>query len=274
MKRNKLASEIWIEPGQNVLPPLTLHSHSDTDWYRFETIGDGTDQHGVQLTSLGMASGKLYDSNGAQVGTVNTAQNGWLSLNGLPAGAYTLEVFSPTSNQLEYNVTIHAPEAPVTSDIIPRLLGDLTPGIASSNGDEFFSAGDYTYFRTDEYSSSPTTLWSHRRHTQSPQPIATIPASVNSVIETSTGHLAFAASNENYHQLWMSDGTPQGTYCVWDFVHTALANGLENASPLTLAELDGQLIGFMPIANATDAMNNYLRTGNFLIRTNSRATKW
>jgi formylglycine-generating enzyme required for sulfatase activity len=36
------ASEIWVEPGQNVLPPLTLHSHSDTDWYRFETIGDGT----------------------------------------------------------------------------------------------------------------------------------------------------------------------------------------------------------------------------------------
>jgi ELWxxDGT repeat protein len=210
-------------------------------------------QHGIQISSLGTASGTLYDSNGAQVGTVNTAQNGWLSLNGLPAGSYTLEVFSPTSNQLEYNVTIHAPEAPVTSDLIPRLLGDLTPGVASSSGHEFFSAGDYTYFFTYDESYSTTTLWSHRRHTQSPQPIATIPAAVDNAIETSTGQLAFAASNGNYHQLWMSDGTPQGTYCTWDFVLAELAAAPESPNLSTLAELNGQLLGFMPIADTNNS---------------------
>ncbi|WP_020468820.1 SBBP repeat-containing protein [Zavarzinella formosa] len=100
--------------GSQSLVDLSL-TGTDTDWYRFTTVGKGTAQHDIVMTypaANGTLGLELYNAAGAKIAT-STGANGNLvvSLKGLAAGTYYARTFIPKggSTGSDYQLTFDAP---------------------------------------------------------------------------------------------------------------------------------------------------------------------
>ena len=94
---------------------LSIHSPTDVDWFRFKTVGMGEQGHFVEASfqhNLGDIDMTLYDVNGNEIGSSNSAANRErIDLENRVVGDYFVRLFgySEATNP-QYLLTIQAPE--------------------------------------------------------------------------------------------------------------------------------------------------------------------
>jgi hypothetical protein len=100
-------------PGTTLRSELTIHSASDRDFFRITTNGVGTSSHDILVTfthSVGNLDARLYDAIGnllvSSTGSINDES---LSLQGLPAGTYFIEVYGFSGSRNTYRLTFDTP---------------------------------------------------------------------------------------------------------------------------------------------------------------------
>ncbi len=138
-------------PRGTLLENLSIHTVSDTDFYKFELTADGTwrDSIVVQFEhALGDLDVELIDAFGNSVGSgASVTDDEALSLQGLAAGSYVLEVYGFSGATNDYIIEWQTPDAASLSpDWYEPLY--LAPGEIETIGDAYWlgpleGAGDF-----------------------------------------------------------------------------------------------------------------------------------
>ncbi|MDX1927507.1 MAG: pre-peptidase C-terminal domain-containing protein [Pirellulaceae bacterium] len=115
------ATNLGAIEGTQDFAGLTIHTASDTDFYRFETkaVGKPGNVISTQFThALGDLDLRLFNSAGNLLASSETAQDAeTISLNGRPAGVYFVQVFgAPNTRNPNYALRVDAPELVIPSD--------------------------------------------------------------------------------------------------------------------------------------------------------------
>jgi hypothetical protein len=99
---------------------LTIHDGSDVDWYRFETVAAGTENHYVELsssTAAGNIEAELYDVNGVLLERTNGLDVlERLSLRGRPVGSYYVRILGINSATSLYSLDFEVPTVTIPLD--------------------------------------------------------------------------------------------------------------------------------------------------------------
>ena len=107
------AADLGLVSGRVVDSGLTIHDGSDRDWFRFETAASSTDAYYVEVLfshSAGDLDARLYSADGSMLhSAATTTDNERLSLAGLGAGTYYIEVFGWDGATSAYDLVIVAP---------------------------------------------------------------------------------------------------------------------------------------------------------------------
>ena len=98
---------------------LTIHRSSDRDWFKFQTLAAATNPHYIDVLfshSVGDLDARLYDADGKLIRwELSVSDNERLSLRGLTAGTYYLEVCTHNRPN-RYDLVIEAPVPAFTVD--------------------------------------------------------------------------------------------------------------------------------------------------------------
>ncbi|MBM4044919.1 MAG: hypothetical protein FJ279_07385, partial [Planctomycetes bacterium] len=104
-----------------VFENLSIHESGNDDWFRFETLADGTAADNVQIAFThadGNLDLELYDATGALLtSSTSTTDSEQVSLEGRAAGQYFIRVFGlGGAVNPSYTLTINAPATPRVSE--------------------------------------------------------------------------------------------------------------------------------------------------------------
>ncbi len=115
------ATDLGAVEGTKNYSDLTIHTSSDTDFYRFETrtAGKAGNFVGTQFShALGDLDLRLFNSAGDLLGTSETTQNTEsISLNGRSAGVYYVQVVgAANAKNPNYSLHLDAPELVIGAD--------------------------------------------------------------------------------------------------------------------------------------------------------------
>ena len=106
--------------GEITLTNLTIHSKTDRDWYKFTLERSGTASSAISINFKQWAGDleiNLYDAEGKLIDYAQSVtDNEELSLRGVAAGTYYVEVFGDSGNTNEYTLTANLPALPDFSD--------------------------------------------------------------------------------------------------------------------------------------------------------------
>lgn len=109
------ATNLGIVTGRVEERGLTIHSATDQDWFRFETLTPSTDAHYVDVLFPHADSDldvRLYDADGTLIRLATTVNdNERLGLHGLRAGTYYVKVYGSGGATSAYDLAIVAPAA-------------------------------------------------------------------------------------------------------------------------------------------------------------------
>lgn len=107
------AVDLRTVEGQTVIENLSIHSSNDSDWFRFTTTMSGTAGHAVRIAfehDLGDLDIALHDAEGEIDHSDSVDDFEEISLAGLPAGTYWVEVFGYSGQtNPEFTLTIETP---------------------------------------------------------------------------------------------------------------------------------------------------------------------
>ena len=107
------AAELGEMSGLVDISGPAISTSDDVDWYRFTTLGAGTDAEQIQIQfehDSGNLDMELFDTGMKSLATADsTDDNETISLNTLPEGTYLLKVTSPNGEQNEYDLHFDLP---------------------------------------------------------------------------------------------------------------------------------------------------------------------
>jgi|GEM_PF-646105 len=99
---------------------LSVHNASDVDWYRFETVAAGTENHYIELsssTAAGNIEAELYDVNGILLERTNgLSALERLSLRGRPIGSYYVKIVGINGATSLYSLDFEVPTVTIPLD--------------------------------------------------------------------------------------------------------------------------------------------------------------
>jgi hypothetical protein len=107
------ATNLQTISGTSLVSDVSIHTSTDRDFYKFTTTGLGTSAHYVDVLfthANGDLDVRLLDSAGATLATsAGTSNNERLSLQGLAAGSYFVEVFGYSGARNSYRLSFETP---------------------------------------------------------------------------------------------------------------------------------------------------------------------
>ncbi len=114
------ATELGSAIGSTFLDNLSMHSSTDQDFYRFQTYATGTASDFVRIDfthSVGDLDLALYDASGNSLrGSAGTTNREEISLSGLPAGIYFVQVIGFGGARGNYSFAMNTPQPTFASD--------------------------------------------------------------------------------------------------------------------------------------------------------------
>ena len=169
------ATDLQVMFGTVDLSGLTIHENADgsdnVDFYRFETTEVGTSAHYAEIQfahSIGDLDMALYD--GAQnflADSTSVSDVEQISLDGLAAGTYYVQVYGYASSTAPYDLTIVAPESDIPPDDLEpndtfatatdlrTIAGtELIPGLTIHENADGSDNMDFYRFETTEVGTS------------------------------------------------------------------------------------------------------------------------
>jgi hypothetical protein len=112
------ATDLRTIIGELEVEDLSIHSTTDRDFFEFVTTGEGTSENYVDVLfshAGGDVDARLIDTEGRIiVSSTGVADNERLSLDGLVAGTYIIEVYGYAGARNNYSLSINAPAAEAT----------------------------------------------------------------------------------------------------------------------------------------------------------------
>ncbi|MDD1462567.1 clostripain-related cysteine peptidase, partial [Dolichospermum sp. ST_sed2] len=107
--------------GSRTLDNLSIHTNADQDWFKFTTLRTGQEANKIRIDfshEQGDLDLILYNQSGQEIsrseGTENFEE---VSLNGLVAGTYTVQVYGYNgATNAQYNLSVLAPDTSVAPD--------------------------------------------------------------------------------------------------------------------------------------------------------------
>ena len=115
------ATDLGAVAGLKTLGGLSVHKPGDADWFRFTTAGPGTATSRARIdftAAAGDLDMGLYDAAGKVLARSEGASGTeWVSLAGLPAGAYSVRVYGfAQATSPDYTLTLDTPPPPPPPD--------------------------------------------------------------------------------------------------------------------------------------------------------------
>jgi hypothetical protein len=114
------AAKLGQLSGMRDWEALTIHSTADHDWFEFQTLGIASDAHYVEISfshSVGDLGMRLYDAQGKSLRLAASTPGGaQISLQGLAAGTYYVEIWGYAGARNDYDLAIEAPPETLDPD--------------------------------------------------------------------------------------------------------------------------------------------------------------
>lgn len=119
---NNQAYDLREVEGSRILSDLSIHNETDTDWFQFETTGEGKEGHVVRIDfndEQGDLDLILYNENGTEeiARSESTDNSEEISLDGLATGTYQLQVLGyEEATNPNYTFSVFAPDTSINPD--------------------------------------------------------------------------------------------------------------------------------------------------------------
>ena len=150
------ATDLRTISGAVTVADLSIHTTSDRDFFKFVTTGPGTSAHYVDVLfshAAGDVDAQLLDANGnVLTSSTGTSDSERLSLQGLPAGTYFIEVYGYSGDRNSYRLAFQAPGAPAADRYEPNNTRQTATDLRTISGslslaDLSITANDRDFFR-------------------------------------------------------------------------------------------------------------------------------
>jgi hypothetical protein len=236
------ATDLRTISGAITVADLSIHTGSDRDFFKFVTTGPGTSAHYVDVLfshAAGDVDAQLLDASGnVLTESTGTSDNERLSLQGLPAGTYFVEVFGYSGARNSYRLAFQAPGAPAADRYEPNNTRQTATDLRTISGslslaDLSVTANDRDFFRFTLAAAATST------HSVTAS-FAHAAGNVDMRLLDAQGNAVRSASGTADNERINLEGLGAGTYFVEVFGATsAVTNSYQLAFATPLANQPG-----------------------------------
>ncbi|WP_434222348.1 hypothetical protein, partial [Limnospira platensis] len=155
------ATDLGLLSQQNYWHDLSIHTE-DSDWFKFEMAKIGTANHWVSVgssDSVDHLNFALYDAEGVLIDTSSSDDSNRISLEGLEAGTYHVQVDGDEGFTNNYRLNINVPLADIPDKFEPNDSIETATDLGLQPRDSSSYYNDYDDYDDYGFVESPST-WS------------------------------------------------------------------------------------------------------------------